>query len=65
MLVQPACGAALAAGYSGTLKKLLADGVITQEGPIVLIVCGGSCVTLQLLEEWKKIVNHENDVIKE
>ncbi len=47
VLVEPACGASLAAVY-GRAKPL--------EGlrPIVIIVCGGAGVSLPLLDEWKK-----------
>jgi L-serine/L-threonine ammonia-lyase len=47
VLVEPACGAALAAVY-GRAAPL--------EGlqPIVVIVCGGAGVSLRLLDEWKK-----------
>ena len=49
VLVEPACGASLAAVY-GRAKPL--------EGlrPIVIIVCGGAGVSLQLLDEWKKML---------
>lgn len=57
IMVQPACGAALAAGYSGVIQKLIADGPLPKEGPVVFIVCGGSAVTLQLLEDWKEKFN--------
>jgi L-serine/L-threonine ammonia-lyase len=48
VLVEPACGASLAAVY-GKARPL--------EGlrPIVIIVCGGAGVSLQLLDEWKKM----------
>lgn len=47
VLVEPACGASLAAVY-GRAEPL--------EGlrPIVIIVCGGAGVSLRLLDEWKK-----------
>ena len=49
VLVEPACGASLAAVY-GRAKPL--------EGlrPIVIIVCGGAGVSLPLLDEWKKML---------
>jgi len=48
VLVEPACGASLAAVYhrAKPLENLL---------PIVIIVCGGAGVNLQLLEEWDKM----------
>ncbi|MGO9572461.1 MAG: pyridoxal-phosphate dependent enzyme [Desulfomonilaceae bacterium] len=49
VLVEPACGASLAAVY-GRARPL--------EGlrPIVIIVCGGAGVSLPLLNEWKKML---------
>ena len=50
MLVEPACGAGLAVAYSKRLRdKFFAD----IDGPIVLEVCGGSGVSLDLLNQWK------------
>ena len=46
MLVEPACGAALAVLYSERLRKNV-------QGPIVVEVCGGSGVNLELLQQWK------------
>jgi L-serine/L-threonine ammonia-lyase len=48
VLVEPACGASLAAVY-GRAKPL--EGV----RPIVVIVCGGAGVSLPLLDKWKKM----------
>jgi L-serine/L-threonine ammonia-lyase len=45
VLVEPACGAALAAGY------LRAPAVIDRD-PVVIIVCGGVGVTRELLQKW-------------
>jgi L-serine/L-threonine ammonia-lyase len=50
VLVEPACGAALAAVY-GQAEPL--EGL----APIVVIVCGGAGVSLKLLDEWKKKVS--------
>jgi L-serine/L-threonine ammonia-lyase len=52
VLVEPACGAALAAGY-GRAKPL--------EGrePVVIIVCGGAGVNRELLEHWDRQVSAE------
>jgi L-serine/L-threonine ammonia-lyase len=51
MLVEPACGAALAVLYSERLRKELPP---AGNGPIVVIVCGGSGVNIDLLQQWKK-----------
>jgi L-serine/L-threonine ammonia-lyase len=47
ILVEPACGAALAVLYSERLRKDIA-------GPVVVEVCGGSGVNLDLLQLWKE-----------
>ena len=49
VLVEPACGAALAAGY------LRAQPLIDHD-PIVIIVCGGVGVTRELLRQWDEQV---------
>jgi len=51
ILVEPANGAALAVAYSERLREEYLQDV---EGPIVLEVCGGSGVNLDLLMGWKK-----------
>lgn len=54
MLVEPACGAALAAVYSGLLGRLQAEGRL---GPslasVVVIVCGGNSISSQELQALK------------
>ena len=49
VLVEPACGAALAAGYfpSPVLAGLV---------PVVFIVCGGAAFTPAMLQEWDRTV---------
>lgn len=54
MLVEPACGAALAVLYFDLLKKLIPQGV---KGPVVLVVCGGAGVNLSLLQQWANQFN--------
>jgi L-serine/L-threonine ammonia-lyase len=55
MLVEPACGAALAPLYSERLRvKLLEKLRHDEDGVIIVEVCGGSGVNLELLEGWKK-----------
>ena len=46
VLVEPACGAALAAGYARAAP-------LHQRAPVVFIVCGGAGVNRELLEQWK------------
>ena len=50
VLVEPACGASLAAVYN---KAEPLEGL----RPIVVIVCGGAGVSLPLLDKWKKMFN--------
>ena len=49
LLVEPACGAALATAYSERLRKNLPN-----KGPLVLQVCGGSGVNVELLSQWRQ-----------
>jgi L-serine/L-threonine ammonia-lyase len=51
MLVEPACGAALAVLYTERLRKELPP---AGDGPIVVVVCGGSGVNIELLQQWKE-----------
>ena len=52
MMVEPSCGASLALCYDGKLKKILPH--LTNESKVVVIVCGGSAVTLDLISEYKR-----------
>ena len=47
VLVEPACGAALAAGYQAASEL---DGL----DPLVFIVCGGAAVTRAMLADWAR-----------
>jgi len=51
ILVEPACGAGLAVAYSQRLRDQVLKDV---NGPIILEVCGGSGVSMDLLYQWKK-----------
>ncbi|KAG8504642.1 Serine dehydratase-like [Galemys pyrenaicus] len=54
MLVEPACGAALAAIYSGLLGKLQAEGRLPPSlASVVVIVCGGNSINSQELQALK------------
>jgi L-serine/L-threonine ammonia-lyase len=60
-LVEPACGAALAAVYSDRHIKRILDLAPTRGfiRKVVVIVCGGSAVNLDLLHLWReKYVRH-------
>ena len=48
ILVEPACGAALAGVYEGMVKN------IGGEGPVVVVVCGGNIVNLDTIDQWKE-----------
>jgi len=56
MLVEPACGAAVAAIYGHVIQQLQSEGRLPAklERGIVLVVCGGMCVTSQMLADWKQ-----------
>lgn len=50
VLVEMACGAALAAVYSGVITRLQSEGRLPAVlGPLVVIVCGGSSVNMEQL----------------
>jgi L-serine/L-threonine ammonia-lyase len=53
MLIEPACGASLAPLYSERLRSKLLEELDTDK-VIVVEVCGGSGVSLELLEGWRK-----------
>ncbi|CAF9924310.1 catabolic L-serine/threonine dehydratase [Imshaugia aleurites] len=52
LLVEPACGINVALCYDGRLKKLLPE--LTAESKVVIVVCGGAGVTLEMLIEWRE-----------
>jgi len=55
ILVEPACGAALAAVYSGVIKRLQGEGKLAQRlGPVVIVVCGGNNISMEQLARLKK-----------
>ena len=56
MLVEPACGAALAAVYAGTLGRLQEESKLESLKTIVIIVCGGHAVTISQLQSWQQQV---------
>lgn len=54
MLVEPACGAALAAVYSGLLGRLQAEGRLSPTlASVVVIVCGGNNIDSRELQALK------------
>jgi L-serine/L-threonine ammonia-lyase len=68
ILVEPACGATLATVYrTGMLRKELGgdNGVSDEEWKrknVVLVVCGGSGVTLKMLEKWRETFKAESSI---
>lgn len=52
LIVEPACGVSVAVCYDGRLKKLLPK--LTNESKVVVIVCGGSDITLEMLMGYRK-----------
>ena len=52
-LVEAACGASLSVCYEGILKKALPE--LKREDKVVVIVCGGSNISLNMLEEYRKV----------
>ena len=56
ILVEPACGVSIAPAYNGALSSVLYPELSKEEFGklnIVIVVCGGSKVTLQILEEYR------------
>ncbi len=53
LLVEPACGAALAPVYAAAAPLAARPREGALEGPVVVVVCGGAGVTLGQLEQWQ------------
>jgi L-serine/L-threonine ammonia-lyase len=49
LLVEPACGASVIMGY-GKLREIIPD--LSPESRVVIVVCGGSNVTVEMISEW-------------
>ncbi|KAK8853045.1 hypothetical protein IAR55_003746 [Kwoniella newhampshirensis] len=52
ILVEPACGATIAMVYTGRLKEVLD---YDEESKVVLVVCGGSNISLEMLNGYKEM----------
>ena len=50
MMVEASCGVCLALCYEGKLRKLLPS--LTEKSRVVIVVCGGSNVTTEMLHTW-------------
>ncbi|XP_010891206.1 serine dehydratase-like [Esox lucius] len=59
VLVELACGAALAAVYCGVIQRLQDEGQLPAplSGPLVMIVCGGSSINQAELRHLRKVLN--------
>ncbi|XP_050023041.1 serine dehydratase-like [Dermacentor andersoni] len=55
-LVEPACGASLAAVYAARVTQMRCQKRLDPARPLVVVVCGGSAASRQQLEEWTKSV---------
>jgi L-serine/L-threonine ammonia-lyase len=53
MLVEPACGATIALAYDNKLREIL--GSPDKDQKVVLVVCGGRNISLDLLAEWREL----------
>lgn len=66
IMVEPACAVSIATAYNGTLSSLFPE--LTPEEfaklNIVIVVCGGSKVTLQILEEYKVKYGSDEAVLR-
>ena len=54
MLVEPSCGSALAMLYSADSLDL---GNLSNDGAVVVVVCGGNMTTIDLFDEWRQQFN--------
>lgn len=60
LLVEVSCGASVCSVYNGMLRELVGEGLTADEWSqknVVLIVCGGSNVSLELLKAYKDTFN--------
>lgn len=56
MLVESACGATIATAYNGDLRKYMGKGMTDEQWGaknVVLVVCGGSNISLEMLQQYK------------
>lgn len=57
LLIEVSCGASIATAYRGDLRRILGQGLTDAEWArknVVLEVCGGSGVSLSILEDYRK-----------
>ncbi|XP_059139051.1 L-serine dehydratase/L-threonine deaminase-like isoform X2 [Physella acuta] len=53
-LVEPACGASLAAIYSNIVKQLVTEQKLSDVTSVLVVVCGGSIVSTSVMEAWRQ-----------
>jgi L-serine/L-threonine ammonia-lyase len=58
-LVEPACGASVALAYDGRLKRYLKG--FGPDSKVVIIVCGGSNISLGLLNEYQRTYQQRSE----
>ncbi|KAK4104865.1 tryptophan synthase beta subunit-like PLP-dependent enzyme [Parathielavia hyrcaniae] len=62
ILIEVACGATVATVYNGDLRRYLGKGLTDEEWArrnVVLVVCGGSNTSLEILEQYKETYGRE------
>ncbi|KAG9244076.1 tryptophan synthase beta subunit-like PLP-dependent enzyme [Calycina marina] len=67
MLVEPACGVSVAPAYNDTLAQLLFPELSTEDFSklnVVIVLCGGSKATLQILEDYRETYGKDARVVK-
>ncbi|KAE9981068.1 hypothetical protein EG328_011865 [Venturia inaequalis] len=52
ILVEPACGAALAICYEGRLRRVMPE--LREGSNVVIVVCGGSNISFGILEKYRR-----------
>jgi L-serine/L-threonine ammonia-lyase len=66
MIVESACGVSIAAVYDGSLQEVLYPELSDaefQEKNVVIVVCGGSNVSLEILEKYKQTYGKDEAVL--
>lgn len=59
ILVEPACGVSVAMAYDGRLKHYLEG--LGPDSKVVIIVCGGSKITLDLLNQYQRTYQRRSE----
>lgn len=52
IMIEPACGVSVSMCYNGKLEKLLGRRM-NKESKVVVVLCGGSGVTVEMLSDWR------------